>query len=319
MAASTDTNEPSRAIVAEAAQWQVQLADEGCTADDREEWAAWLDADPVHRIAFERMGVIAERFAGQPAIERAALKRMMGPNSRRTGAVTILMVGMIATLGWWVSDNVALRTRFADERTLIGEQRPLALASGDALTLDSDTAADISDGGRSILLWRGEVMADVKHGQPKPFVVRTGEGTARALGTRYSVRASGDGTIVTVIASRVEACAAHGDRRCATLESGQAARMDVNGLMRLPDVDPFEAEAWAQGTLYADDRPLVSVLAELNRYRSTPIRYDAAALSGLNVSGSFPLTDTERALAAIARALPITIHRGSGEITVSRR
>ena len=67
------------------------------------------------------------------------------------------------------------------------------------------------------------------------------------------------------------------------------------------------ASAWTRGWLAVDDRPLPEVLAELSRYRKTPIGYDTQPLINLRVSGYFPLSDPDRALGSIANSLPITV------------
>jgi transmembrane sensor len=65
--------------------------------------------------------------------------------------------------------------------------------------------------------------------------------------------------------------------------------------------------------------PLTQVIDRLNRYRPTPIRFEAAELDGLNVSGAFPLTDADRALRSISAALPVTIERREESLTIRRR
>lgn len=149
--------------------------------------------------------------------------------------------------------------------------------------------------------------------------MRTPQGTARALGTRYSVRVESDVTTVRVVESRVEACAARGNRTCVMLLPGQSARLDGRGAHRTGDVDPAGESAWADGVLLADDRALASVLDELNRYRRDKIRYARADVAGLRLSGSFSLTDTDRALKNIAAALPVTVDRSPRDPIVRRR
>jgi transmembrane sensor len=74
-------------------------------------------------------------------------------------------------------------------------------------------------------------------------------------------------------------------------------------------VDIDSASAWTRGWLAVEDMPLPMVLAELNRYRHTPIVFDAAALARIEVSGHFPLRDTDRALTTLARSLPLAVDR----------
>jgi len=309
MVSRTDPAEPSRATVEQAAAWQAQLADEACDEADRTSFDAWLNADPSHRIAFDRMGAIADRVVRQDPIRRTALHGLLSRRQRRAGALGVILLAGAGLLAALAAQNPAVRTRMADERSAIGELRPARLAGGDRITLDSDSAADLDDGARTVRLWQGAVMARVRHGSSRPFVVRTPQGSAIALGTQFSVRIEDGATVVAVVESRVEACAAHGDAACLVLTAGQSARLDDHGAHRLADIDPVAEAAWGDGLLVADDMPLVQLIERLNRYRPDPIRYRAAELEGLSLSGSFPLRDPDRALASIGAALPVTVDR----------
>jgi len=162
-------------------------------------------------------------------------------------------------------------------------------------------------------------MAEDREGLFPPFVINTAHGSARALGTRYSVRIIGDATIVTVIASRVEACSNRGEQICLLLGPGQVAKIDAAGITRLRDVDPFSADAWSHGVLVADDTPLSEVLNALNEYRVKPVQFDERDIAALRVTGTFPLRDGDRALVSIAAALPVTVSRRGEGVTLQRR
>jgi transmembrane sensor len=195
----------------------------------------------------------------------------------------------------------------------------LALSDG-RLQLDTDSAVDVKsvDGGSHIALFRGRVLARVTPGHVAPFVVETPEGTASALGTAFVVERHDGSTLVTVIESHVRACArSSGD--CRDLAPGQRASIDRQRVSLLADVAPRSAATWSEGWLVADDRPVVEVLAELNRYRVVPARFDPARLAGVRVSGSFPLTDTDHALDGVARATGLALDRTAAEIVIDRR
>lgn len=89
------------------------------------------------------------------------------------------------------TEQVPYRSMLAQQRTSIRERRPLRLDDGSQLALNADTALDIrfDSKQRLIQLYRGEML--VKTAQDptqRPFIVQTGEGRARALDTRFSVR-----------------------------------------------------------------------------------------------------------------------------------
>lgn len=318
MAAATDPVEPDRVVIEQAALWHAQLADEDCEEHDRVLFEVWLNAAPAHRLAFERMTALAGRVSRQAAGGRKRLETLSRRRTRQGGVAALLLLGAIGLTGWSMRDSPLIRSRFAAERTSIGELRSTQLSTHDRLTLDTDSAADFGKD-RVIRLWRGGVMAKVQPSLPAPFIVRTDQGSARALGTRFSVRIEGQATIVSVMESHVEACARSSINNCVVLAPGQAARLDATGAHRLADIDPAIASAWAEGLLIADDRPLASVLAELNRYRQTPIGYSTAEIAGLNLTGALPLTDTDRALASIEAALPVRVEQTDGVTIVRRR
>jgi transmembrane sensor len=319
MPARTDIEEPDHTTIAQAAAWHAELADEHWDDAQRPALDAWLDADPAHRLAFERMAALADRVSGTGPIERSALRRAKSKRAARVGVLSGSLTGCLALLGWAAMHDPAIRAHIAGERSAIGELRSANLASGDRILLDTDSAADLDDADRSVSLWRGGLMATVRHGAPRPFVVRTPLGTAKALGTRFSVRLENGGAVVTVIESRVEACASSGRRNCLTLQPGQAARLDASGAQALPNVDPLVAGAWSEGMLFADDLPLAQVLNQLNYYRRVPIRYRPDDIGGLRVTGTFPLIDADRALASIALALPVMVEHTAGGPEVRHR
>ncbi len=320
MVTRTDTAEPGRDVIEAAACWQAQLADEDCDEESRRAFQQWLQADVAHGVAFDRMSTIAGQVTDRSSIERTAFGLMMEPpKPRNRAAISMLVVGAVSALTWMGAQEPAVRSRLADQKTAVGEQQHTAMPTGDRLVLDSDTAADVDDRTRAISLWRGGLMATVAKDQVRGFVVRTPQGTARALGTQFSVRIEDGVTTVSVIESRVEACSRIGNGACLILTAGQSARMDAQGVRRIADIDPVSEKAWGDGLLVVDDRPLVEVIAQLNRYRHVHVRYSGVDLHGLHVSGTFPLTDPDRALTSLQAALPIVVERDERGTSVRRR
>jgi transmembrane sensor len=300
--------QPTRAMVEQAALWQARLDDEGGAATDRSEFDAWCAIDPLHAVAFERIQGIDARLRPRGSVEQVALRRMWRPKSV---SLSMLAFALLAgALGWLVPQQPAVKILLADYRTEPGAQLPVALADGSKLLVDTDSAVDthVSATERRIELLRGEIHAEVAQGRALPFIVQTADGTARALGTAYTVRKNAADTIVTVLESSVEVCAVAA-RACTRLAPGQRARIDRNGVERLADIDTRSAGAWTRGWLAVEEMPLPAVLAELNRYRRIPIVFEAATLARIEVSGHFPLRDTDRALTTLARSLPLVVDR----------
>jgi transmembrane sensor len=295
-------------MVEQAALWHARLDDEDGAGADRRAFEAWCEDHPLHAVAFERIQDIDARLRPRGGVEQAALGRMW--RTKTASVSTIALALLCGALGWLALQYPAVAIRLADYRTGPGVQLPVALPDGSRLLVDTDSALNtqVSATGRRIELLRGEIHASVAKGHSQPFIVDTADGSARALGTAYTVRKNTGDTIVTVLESSVEVCAAAAGE-CATLGPGQRARIERRGIERLPDVDIDIASAWTRGWLAVEETPLPAVLAELNRYRRTPIAFDDASLAQFSVSGYFPLRDTDRALTTLARSLPLAIDR----------
>src|SRR5690606_39199793 len=171
---------------------------------------------------------------------------------------------------------------------------------------------------RRIRLLQGEVNLSVASDSERPLRVVSRHGTATALGTRYSVYDRGDETEVTVLESRVEACTLREAERhhCERLGAGQRTTVGHNGVATPEPVDPGFEHDWSARTLVVENQSLVKVLDEIGRYRWGVIRINRDELAHLTVSGVFPLDNPERALAVLARSLPVEIAHYSPLLTV---
>lgn len=300
------------ALVEEAARWFVLLASGEATADDHAACAGWRAADSRHEAAWQHVSIATARFSDIPRQHAQASVAALTGTDQRSGRRRFLAqlgilgaVGIAARQGWRQSDWSA------DQRTAIGEQRNITLADGSLLRLDTDTAIDIefSAAARLIRLRRGRIMvatATAPASSPaaaRPaFLVETAEGRIEALGTQFVVQQESDGTRVTVLQARV---AIHASRAAGTpiLAAGETARFGRRGIIAQDAARPGST-AWIKGILVADDMPLADFVAELARYRSAPLAC-APAVRQWRISGTYPLIDTEDALAAIGRILPV--------------
>ncbi|MFB9968922.1 FecR domain-containing protein [Pseudoroseomonas cervicalis] len=310
-------SEPTPEMVREAALWHATLGSGEATEADRRDCAAWQAAHPGHAEAFRRLQAVLDRFQGLPARPaRQALHQaeQRGRQLRRSlaagGAALLLLLAGLGAGDW---DGLA-----ADHSAGRGEIAHLALPDGSRATLDGGSAIDLryDAAARGIRLRRGEVLLEVRKDAARPLTVHTPQGSAQALGTRFSVRRAAAETWVTVAESRVRACDTAG--RCLVLRPGQAARLGADGIAG-PFAAPPHALAWAEGRLVVEDRPLAEILDQLRRHRRGVLRYDAAALAGLSVSGVLPLHDTDQALAALAALLPIRLRQPAPFWTVVER
>lgn len=304
----------------DAAEWFALLRSGEATEADQARWAAWLAASGAHRTAWSYVERISRRVApiqasSDPRAAVAVLQSAHGHLPRRRQVLLgLAAVGGTGLLSWATWRYTPLPTTamgwMAGHRTGVGETTASVLADGTRAWLGSASAfnEDFSASLRRLHLVAGEVFIDTAADAARPFVVDTAQGRLRALGTRFNVRLGHGQTTVSVFEGAVEVRPTDGhDAAVMVVRAGQQARFNRFSVEDLAGADPAR-EAWIQGLLIAQDMPLAQVVAELARYRHGHLGV-APDVAGLRVYGSFPLDDTDRALAMLARALPIQVRQ----------
>lgn len=292
----------------EAIAWRLCLDSGEASEQQRGEFRLWLAARPEHAEVWQRLGGIDQKLAA--AAPTPARRALLGSGARRRlhrlggGALALLLAAGLALL----AQQRPLGDYLADQMTASGEQRELLLADSSRVRLNSRSALDIdfSDDERLLRLRSGEILVQTAPGDARPFVVATEQGRLRALSTRFLVRRDGDSTLLIVLQSAVAAQpAAGGEERI--IQAGEQVLMDGRRLGASRQA-PVAADAWSRGMLVADDLRLADLIATLGEYRNGYLGL-APELAELRISGSFPLHDSDKALAALPPSLPVRIER----------
>lgn len=296
----------SRQVLDEAIGWQLCLGSGEASAQERQDFAAWLAAHPEHARVWQQLGAIDQQLgvaASAPA--RRALTR---PRQRPVvGSALGLLLAVGLSLGL-LHNQRPLGDYLADQRTAAGEIRELQLPDRSRVSLNSRSALDIQFDGqqRRLFLRSGEILVETAHGDARPFLVATEQGELRALGTRFLVRREGQLTRLTVLQSAVAAqpSTRPGER---VVAAGSQVLMSASAL---GDSRPASigADAWQQGMLVADNLRLADLLERLGEFHQGHLGVDPR-VADLRISGSFPLRDSEQALAALTSSLPVRIER----------
>jgi len=160
-------------------------------------------------------------------------------------------------------------------------------------------------------------MVETGHGDPRPFIVQTRDGSLLALGTRFMVKREDDGTRLSVLQSRVQAHPQDSVEQTIYSE-GQQVLMHRDRLGQMYAVSPG-ADAWTRGMLVLDNVRLADMVGELNRYQRGHLGV-APEVADLRITGSFPLNNVELALNALLPTLPVEIRqRTPWWVTVSAK
>lgn len=302
------------AVSEQAIDWMVAL--NARTPDDAllQRLAHWLQQDPAHQQAWERL----QRRLGKPVATLRALEQrapghaaearqvlLQPTHSRRDVLAALASVGLFggALWGGWRSD--AAQNWLADLHTGSGERRSFTLADGSRLSLDSASAVDLyfDAGQRLLVLRRGQLLIQVAADPRRPLRVRTAQGQAQALGTRFLVSQEATATRVVVLEHSVRTSLPDG--QWLDLQQGQAALLHGNAIEALADEQQQRA-AWLDGRLEVLDEPLQAVIDALRPYQRGYLRV-APAVRNLRVQGVFPLDQPRQALQALAESLPISV------------
>ncbi|MDH0685404.1 FecR domain-containing protein [Achromobacter animicus] len=293
-------------IAGEAAEWLVRLHSGRFSESDRLACERWRQRSDEHDRAWTRAQAVLAKLGGlPPGLGRATVHATA---SRRAG-LKVLAGLIVAAPAGWLAWRAAPAQWTADYATRSGERRRIELPDGAILVLNTASAVDLAYDAAQRLVWlrEGEILLRSAHSataDPRPLLVRTAEGSAQALGTYFSVRQMDARTRVAVIEGRVRV-QPRADTAGLVLEPGQ--RVDFSALaVQAPASSRHSPAAWLDGVLYADNQRLGDFLRELGRYRPGVLRCDPA-VADLRISGGFQLDDTDAALFAVARSLPVRV------------
>lgn len=312
------------AIVARAADWMALLQSGAASPSQQQACSDWRAADARHELAWRRLAALDDellagtRVAGlegraHAAAARQALQAVARQQARRRLGRWVLGLAGSGVVAWNAREHTPWPVLAASQRTATGERRALVLDDGTRLQLASASAVDLryTATERRIVLQAGEILVESGHGDARPLRIATQEGMATPVGTRFTVRRLGGGwaqrgeTAVAVIEGAVDLQPRQPGSASLRLAAGQQARFGAEAVGR-PEAAPAGTAAWSDGMLVAERMRLDDFLAELSRWR--PGMLDCAPdAAALRITGAFPLDDSDRALALLARILPVQI------------
>lgn len=296
----------NHAVLEAAARWYVELRCDASNETVREAHQRWLNADPGHRQAWERLGRLQDRFERvEPGIGRATLNSALLKRREVMKVLSLLIAaGATSTATWRLTPLPSL---MADIRTATGEHRTLQLEDGSQLQLNTATAINVRYSAtlRELQVVRGEILVETaRDALGRPYIVHTPEGSVRALGTRFLVRSEDDQTRVCVLQHAVEVRAANA-LSPVRVEAGQQLLFS-QGSVGSVQAAPPQADAWTRSMLVVNNWRLEDLINELQRYRPGYLRSNEK-VANLRISGTFHLQDIDAVLENLASTLPVRI------------
>lgn len=320
----------------DAASWFVRLQRDPDDRDLRRDFDAWMAANPAHRAdwaavggAWERMGDLKED--PQILAARAALRAELATERRRPQmrwaagfAALAITAGAALGIGSWRQAQqpeapvVAAAPRALEVfRTPVGGQRTITLQDGSKVTLSTDTEVRLTewDRRRALTLVKGEAFFEVAKNPQKPFVVAAAGRTVTALGTAFDVRVDPDQWSVSLLEGKVRVA---GATTSVDMTPGHHLTQHGDQPWTVESRNLADLTSWREGSLVFDNRPLASIVGEMNRYSTRKVRIADARLAATPLSGRFKSGDVTGFVATLeaygmAKAAP------GGEQTIELR
>jgi transmembrane sensor len=234
------TPKSNRQIVDEASEWFVEFRVGDVDAAARERFDEWVRRSPEHIRAYieiartyvempnphgtkpldvEALIAYAKsegnivplsagefsretgRTAGRPHETAKVTSRPESVWLRRRALAASLLTGLVALAGMAVWQT----QRYPSYATDVGERRSLTLSDGSTVDLNarSKLRIEFSKAERRVELIEGQALFQVAKNKDRPFIVKSGEATVRAVGTQFDVDRKATGTTVTVLEGRV--------------------------------------------------------------------------------------------------------------------
>lgn len=353
-------------IIDEAADWLIAMREPEVSTEQRESFADWLRTSPLHVRAYleiaslwndsarvgaelcdgervdEASNVVPIWNAEAAAVKDEVAKEAIRPprRARRVAIAASALLACVAasTLVWWQA------SRPDQYVASIGEQRTFTLEDGSIVRLNSRSRLSVrlSEGRRDVDLLEGQAHFEVAKDPSRPFIVRSGSVTVRAVGTAFDVYRKPNDTVVTVVEGRVlvrsgssavaaalpeagpgnnaSGAASDPDAHVVALSAGEQAKVNSTGrIEHQPTANIAAATSWMQQELIFEGQPLSSVVEEFNRYSRRTVVVTDPDLAAFRINGVFHSTNPEALLRFLGKFNDVDIEQTQSEIRISRR
>jgi transmembrane sensor len=340
-------------VTAQALEWFVAHRAGELTDEQREDFINWLSASPAHVREYlvltgfgEDLKTLAKDFPlstdalvaraqSEPPSSVSLLfparetKSTLGPATKidrrftwKIAAAVAMTTLALALLGTWrLFEPNSYSTAHA-------EQRSWRMPDGSIVHLNSGSKIKVrfDDRRREVDLIQGQALFQVAKDARRPFWVRAGDATVKAVGTEFDVYRQPHDTVISVIEGRVAVWdstqrineSIPSTAPVTQLDAGQQARVGRKSasVSRHPE-DVRKTVAWLQRQVVFDHDPLASAAAEFNRYSETRILIEDPSLTSVQISGIFSAYDTEAFIRFLEHQPDMRVQRGDREIIVT--
>ena len=274
----------------------------------------WLASDEHNRRDYDALNarlVDLDRLRSHPeilALRDAA--RQPSPRRQRiaiAAAFALLLTGTVATFAilrlapFDAAPEASVITAYYE--TPEGSASAVTLPDGSKVFLDASSAvkASMSETMRNVQLLKGRANFAVAKDAARPFLVRAGAQTIKALGTQFDVNLAEHGIELTLMEGHVVVRAnKSGAKSPSTVFMRPGYKFVTNDEnWTLTPVDLRDVSRWRDGILVFDEARLGDIVAEMNRYLATKIVISAPAVAEKRMSAVLKAGDVTTFLSAV--------------------
>ncbi|QBM76614.1 iron dicitrate transport regulator FecR [Sphingomonas sp. AAP5] len=299
-------------ITERAAQWHAaQDADDM----DWDGFATWLEADPRHRAAFDRIALLDDDIVEQRAtiVAHLAAPAPAQREPRRWRWAVVAGGAMAAAL----AVVVALPRPAADIAWQTGATaRTIALVDGSSATLAPRSRLVAQHGDQTQLALNGTAYFDVPHRADRTLSITAGRYRISDIGTRFDIAVDGPTTRIAVAEGQIAVTAAGLDTPV-TLVQGRAL-LGQQGSVTLTSIAAESVGSWRGGQLVYADAPLALVASDITRYAGAETTVDPA-IANLRFSGALKIGKGTQAADALATIIGLEARHAGAGVRLERR
>ena len=312
-----------------ASLWVIRREEPSWSPADQAELDDWLAQSDANKVAYWRLEHgwrEADRIASLGVPLRLGSTRFPAlpswkPLALAAALLAVFTIFLLQLPG--LSLGGSSQARLERFETPIGGHKFVTLADGSRVELNTQTAiqASVNDRVRAVWLQRGEAFFSVARHQGQKFVIYAGPRTVSVLGTKFSVRRSGDEIVVAVLEGRVQVENSQaGPTRKATLTGGEIAIARDQGTLIEQSPSAVQQQlAWRAGMLELDGTTLAAAAEQFNRYNPKQLVIEDPQAARMTIAGSFVARNVDAFARLLEEVYGLDARDSAGRIIVSTR
>lgn len=326
-------------VIKKAADWCIRVQSDECSQQDREALEQWLQENPIHVQAYNKilrvwsLSELLTPTASAAKPERENTRREIPSTVQQYSAhcqsprwqwqraalalsLTVLLLIPLGYGGWllnWIPNEYH---RYSTDQAC----QEVTLPDGTRVEMNLNTQityANFRDRRHVSIHGNGEAFFNVSHNANHPFKISAANGTITVTGTAFNVWKYQENVVVTVAEGSVRVSNNTFDVH---LTPGmQAEYIDHNSPQSKPG-NLNQTLAWQSGKLILDDLPLAVAIPQIGRYLNQSITLNDEAVANLHIGGIYNTANLNDLINALPQALPLTIEkRFFGGLVLSSR